>query len=199
MSRGILDIELWWINRFDSIILSMFSDPVKNLKTLGIREGDIIADLGAGTGYYSIPAGHMASQGKVYAVEVQKDFLATIRQKVKEAHLNNVECLWGNVEKIGGTKIGDDIVDVVIASNILFQVDDKDIFVEEIKRILKPNGKVLLVDWSDSSSLGALVAMPKVKALELFKKKGFVVDCDIDAGADHYGMILVKKQVTNEK
>ena len=170
----------------------MFTDPVKNLKTLGLREDNIVADLGAGTGYYSIAAGAMVPRGKVYAVEVQKDFLTTIKNKAREAHLSNVECFWGNVEKIGGTKIGDNIVDAVIASNILFQVEDRDQFIEEAKRILKSQGKVLLIDWSDSSSLGLLVAVPKIKAREMFEKKGFIFEREIDAGAHHYGMILVK-------
>ena len=104
----------------------MFTDPLKNLKTLGLREDNIVADLGAGTGHYSVMLGVFVPRGKVYAVELQKDYLETIKNKVKEAHLGNVEIIWGNVEKIGGTKIGEAIVDVAIASNILSQVEDKE-------------------------------------------------------------------------
>lgn len=104
----------------------MFSDPVKNLKALGLRENDIVADLGAGTGFYSVAAGLLVPKGKVYAIEIVKDFLATIKNKVKEARLNNVEIIWGNIEKLGGTKIGDGIVDAAIASNVLFQVEDRE-------------------------------------------------------------------------
>ncbi len=171
----------------------MFSDPVKNLKALGLRETDIVADLGAGTGYYAIAAGHIVTKGKVYAVEIAEDFLHTIKNKTKEAHLSNVEILWGDVEKIGGTKIGDGIADAVIASNVLFQVEDKDGFINETKRILKPKSKVLLVDWSsDSPLMGLKHSVHKDKAREMFEKKGFVWQRDIDAGAHHYGMILIK-------
>lgn len=171
----------------------MFADPVKNLKAFGLKESDIVADLGAGTGYYSLAAGKVANRGKVYAVEIVKDFLATIRNKVKEAHLHNVEILWGNIEKIGGTQIRDGVVDAVIASNVLFQVEDKEQFILEIKRILKPRGRTLLIDWSaDSSVIGLKTAIPKDKAREMFERKGFVLEREIDAGAHHYGMILVK-------
>ncbi|MFZ2150210.1 MAG: class I SAM-dependent methyltransferase [Minisyncoccia bacterium] len=172
----------------------MFADPIKNLNALGLREDDVVADLGAGTGYYSIFAGALVPKGKVYAVEVDKHFLDTIKHKVKEAHLNNVEIIWGNVEKLGGTKIGDSIVSAVIASNVLFQLEDKEAFVAEIKRILKPGGKVLLVDWREDSVMGGKITIPKNKTLQIFEKAGFVFARDIDAGNHHYGIILTKRQ-----
>lgn len=171
----------------------MFTDPIKNLKALGLKEDDIVADLGAGTGFYSIAAGHIVSKGKVYAIEINKDFLGTIKNKAKEAHLNNVEILWGNIEKRGGTKIGDGILDAVIVSNVLFQIEDKEQFVLEVKRILKPKGKILLIDWSESSIMNANTTFPKIKAREIFEKKDFLFDREINAGEHHYGMILIKK------
>ncbi len=180
----------------------MFTDPIKNLKTLGLRENDIVVDLGAGTGFYSVAAGHIVTKGKVYAVEISKDFLATIKNKVKEAHLRNVEIIWGNIEKLGGTKIGDRVADAVIVSNVLFQVEDKEKFVLEIKRILKEKGQVLLIDWSESSPperlasfsragiMGLRGALPKNQAEGIFESQGFFKDRDVNAGTQHYGMIL---------
>lgn len=170
----------------------MFTDPLKNLKAFGLREDNIVADLGAGTGFYSLAAGPIVSRGKVYAVELQKDFLDTIKNRVHEANLNNVEIILGDVEKPGGTKIGDGIADAVIASNILFQVTDKESFIEELKRILKIKGRVLLIDWSESSIMGGTSVVSKDKAREMFEKRGFVFDREIDAGGHHYGMILIK-------
>ncbi|MEK7071329.1 MAG: class I SAM-dependent methyltransferase [Patescibacteria group bacterium] len=171
----------------------MFADPVSNLKQFGLKEDMVVADLGAGTGFYSVAAGAMVPRGKVYAVEVQKDFLPTIKKKAQDAHLNNVECFWGNIEKIGGTKIGNNIVDAVIVSNVLFQVEDRDKFLEEVKRILKRGGRVLLIDWSDASSaLGPNfnTVISQSKAREMFEQKGFVWQREINAGSHHYGMIL---------
>lgn len=168
----------------------MFSDPVKNLKAFGLREGDLVADLGAGTGYYSVAAGKLLSRGKVYAVEINKDFLSTIQAKVKEARLHNVEIIWGNIEKLGGTKIRGGIMDAVIASDVLFQVEDKNKFLAEIKRILKEKGRMLLVDWSEMSLMSPTVIVPKNKAREMFEKAGFVFEREINAGVHHYGMIF---------
>lgn len=170
----------------------MFTDPLKNLKSFGIKEDNVVADLGAGTGHYTLAAGRIATRGKVYAVEVQKDFLDTIKNKIKDAHLGNVEIIWGNVEKLGGTKIADGVVDVAIASNILFQVEDRENFILEIKRILKPKGRVLLIDWAEASVVRGANIVSKEKARVMFETKGFIVEREINAGDYHYGIILIK-------
>ncbi len=169
----------------------MFSNPEKNLRVFGLKADGIVADLGAGTGYYAVAAGKLVPQGRVYAVELQKEYLDTIRYKIEEAHLKNVEIIWGNVEKIGGTKLRDGVADVVITSDILFQVEDKNLFIEEAKRILKPKGRLFLSDWSAGSILSK-IAVPKTKARAMFEKKGFVFEREIDAGGEHYGMIFLK-------
>jgi ubiquinone/menaquinone biosynthesis C-methylase UbiE len=124
---------------------------------------------------------------------LQKDFLDTIKNKIKEAGLSNVEIIWGNVEKIGGTKIGDTVVSVVIASNILFQIEEKESFILEVKRILKPQGRVLLIDWSESSVVNGTNIVSKEKARVMFEKEGFVLEREINVGDYHYGMIFAKQ------
>jgi hypothetical protein len=66
-------------------------------------------------------------------------------------------------------------------------------FIEEIKRILKPKGRVLLVDWKGESVLGQKVTLLKEKSLEIFEKAGFKLDREIDAGNHHYGIILSRQ------
>ena len=171
----------------------MFTDPAKNLKQFGLREDMIVADLGAGTGYYSIPLAQMVPNGKVYAIEIQKDFLTTIKNKAKDAHLNNIEFLWGNIEKNGGTNIKDGILDAVVISDVLFQIENKERFIEEIKRILKSAGKILLIDWLDGLppvGSGSVKIFDKEKARTLFEASGFSYDREIKVGEYHYGMIL---------
>ena len=63
----------------------MFTNPEKNLRAFkGLSENVLVADLGAGTGFYSHTAAHMVPNGKVYAVENTKDFCFTIVGKSKK-------------------------------------------------------------------------------------------------------------------
>ena len=71
-------------------------------------------------------------------------------------------------------------------------IEDKSNFISEIKRILKPKGKVLLIDWSELSIMQAIAIVSKSKACEMFKDQGFVLDREIDAGDHHYGIIFKK-------
>jgi ubiquinone/menaquinone biosynthesis C-methylase UbiE len=173
----------------------MFSSPEENLKQWSIGHSMVVADLGAGTGFYTIPVAKIVSQGKVYAIEVLPELVATLRSKIKDAHLSNVEVLVGDVETLGGTKLGENTVDRVIASNMLFQVEHKDRFVSEVKRILAPGGEVLLIDWQEGGLMGPrkefVVSMEKAK--ELFASQGFAFKQDVEAGDYHYGMIFIKK------
>lgn len=174
----------------------MFTNPVKNLKIFGLREDMIVADLGAGSGFYSIPIAKMVPRGKVYAIEIQKDFLITLRNKAKDNNLENIDCILGDIEKIGGTKLKNGIVDAVIVSNVFSQVVNKEKFIEEIKRILKENGKLLLIDWVDNSFVFKSYInknISKDKTIEMFKERGFIVQKEIDAGEHHYGIIFTSK------
>jgi ubiquinone/menaquinone biosynthesis C-methylase UbiE len=172
----------------------MFSDPAVNISKLGLSAGMKVVDLGAGSGFYTLESARLVgSSGRVYAVDVQKDLLDRIRSTGAAKGLHNIEVVWGNAEKIGGTKLHDGLADRVIVSNILFQIEKPDDFALEVKRLLKPGGKVLIIDWSGMSSLGPKVIFPSMKAEMLFEKSGFKLEQTFGAGDHHYGLIMIRQ------
>ncbi len=174
----------------------MFSDPVKNIDQCGIRAGWDIADVGAGSGFYTIAAARaLMSSGRVYAIDVDKALLSKLKNNATREGLYNVEVIWGDVEKPNGTKLRDFSVDLALICNLLFQTENKSTVINEVKRILKPNGRVLLVDWMDS--FGGIGPTPKMvikkkTAQEMFEKAGFHQEKEISAGSHHYGFIFKK-------
>lgn len=174
-----------------------FTSPQNNIDQFDLDEGMQIADLGAGSGAYTIAAAKkVGEEGKVNAIEVQKELLSKIRDIATASHLFNVEVIWGDIEKEGGTRLGDATMDAVIISDVLFQAVEKGNVIREAHRILKENRRVLLVEWAGSfGGLGPLleeVVMPE-KAKELFLQNGFEFEKDIYAGDNHYGVIFRKK------
>ena len=174
-----------------------FLNPQNNIEQFGLSEGMVVADLGSGSGFYTVAAAEIVGgSGRVYAIDVQKDMLDHVKNLADERKLMNVEVVWADIEKVGGTKLQGFSVDAVIISNILFQVEDKKGFTEEVRRILKPNGRILVVDWTDSfSNLGPSSEniFTRDQAEELFTSNGFELDKDILAGDHHYGMIFRSK------
>ena len=174
-----------------------FADPASNIVQLDIKPGTTVVDFGAGTGFYSLAAARaVGSHGKVYAVEVQKDLLDRLKNTASREGLHNIEVVWGDIEKSGGTRLRGTSVDYVIISNVLFQASDRSSTVAEAKRILKQGGRVLLVEWSDSGSVSGPDPRHLIKADEaqtIFEQEGFSVEKQIEAGEHHYGFIAVKE------
>jgi ubiquinone/menaquinone biosynthesis C-methylase UbiE len=171
----------------------MMLNPEETIKPLLLRDDSRVADLGAGSGVFTLAATKYVRNGKIYAVDIQRGLLPLITSKIDEKHLKNVEIIWGNIEEVGGSKIKELSIDAVILANMLFQVEDKRAVVLEIKRILKSGGKVLLVDWAGSfGNMGPREAdvVPQGSARVLFEKEGFTFLQEVPAGDHHYGMIF---------
>ena len=174
----------------------MFSDPVKNISELGIADAMRVVDLGAGSGFYTIEAAKkVGSRGMVYAVDIQEDLVNRIKNSAGLIGLHNIEVVIGNIEKLGGTKLRENIADRIILSNTLFQVGpaDRDNLALETKRLLKSGGKLMVIDWVAGSPLSPKEAISDSLATALFQKVGFVVEKTFDAGDHHYGIILKKQ------
>lgn len=171
-----------------------FSDPKENILQFRLEPNTLIADFGAGSGEYTIASARaVGRRGMVYAIEIQQELLSRIKNTASKEGLDNVEAVWGNIETLGGSGLQDKTVDAVIVSNVLFLAEEKDVLVQEITRVLKRNGKVLVVEWKDSfGGLGPQSEMivPLTEAKDLFKKHDFNLQYEIQAGAHHYGVVF---------
>lgn len=173
-----------------------FSNPDHIVYQLALREGMHVADLGAGSGAYVLSVARVVGKsGIVYAVDIQRDLLTRIKNLAQNTGLQNVHTVWGDVEKPEGTTLKENLVDVVIIANTLFQTEHKKNVFAEAYRIVKNEGSLVLIDWKDSfNGLGppAGDVMHEEDASALARDMGFVYDRSIPAGAYHYGLIYKK-------
>ena len=170
-----------------------FAHPVRNVGALGIEPGMIVADFGAGSGAYVLAiAAQLAHAGRVYAVDIQRDLLRRIHTEAHKRGYKNVEVVWADLEKVHASKLADASVDLVLISNLLFQLDDKRAVFAEAWRVLKPTGKLAVIDWSDSFGGMGPIKAQVVKAdaaLQLAVAAHFELVREFEAGAHHYGLI----------
>lgn len=171
-----------------------FSSPHENVLQLGLREGMKVADFGAGSGHYArAAAASVGHSGRVYAIDVQEDVLKHLKLNSHEHHRGIIETVWGDIEKPGGTHLRDATLDAVMLANTLFQVEQRDGLLAEVKRVLKPGGKLMVVDWA--GSYGGMGPTPERVVTEhdaeaLFINNGFHKVKSFRAGPHHYGVIF---------
>lgn len=183
-----------------------FLDPVDVLKQFGVYGTQDVADVGTGSGHFALCAAGRLDGGRLFAVDIEKDMLSRLVSEAKNHGHKNIHPVWGDAGRIKGIPLADMSVDKVIASNILFQIDDRDAFAQEIKRILKTGGKVLVIDWkpartAESSRSGREEEgfgphkhhrLSCDSACAFFTRHGFKKEKDVDVGDYHYGTILVR-------
>ncbi len=179
--------------------MNTFSDPRSVINQLNFLPGQHIADLGAGSGAYTLAIAHAVRsnpQSKIFAIDIQKDLLARISREADQQNLQSVNIIWGNIEEKKGTRLRDHSIDTVLLVNILFQLEDKPAAVAEAVRIIKPNGRVVIIDWSESfGNIGPtpdhVISMETAKLL--CEEAGLEFIRSFDAGEHHYGFVMHKK------
>lgn len=175
-----------------------FANPMQIIHQVGLQEGMSVADFGSGSGLYTLAASVLVGNtGEVFAIDVQKDLLNRIKTEADKNGHTNIKPIWGNLDTRGGSKLADGSVDIVFLSNILFQLEHKDETLLEAWRVLKPKGKLMVVDWTDSfNGMGPQTEMliTKEQAYGLCVHNGFVHKEDFQAGTHHYGMLFTKEK-----
>jgi ubiquinone/menaquinone biosynthesis C-methylase UbiE len=107
--------------------------------------------------------------------------------------ISNIEIIRSDVETKIGSKLSDDAVDLVLMTNLLFEIEDKKGVLEEGKRVLRKGGKILVVDWKPESPLGPVenrVSPAKVK--EIAKELNLKLENEFEAGLYHYGLLFAR-------
>ena len=168
-----------------------FLNPKKVLETIPLREGMTACDLGCGSGGWTIPLAKILNNGVVYAVDILEEALSALKGKIERERIGNIRTILSDMEK--GVRIGDSSIDFVLLSNILFQVDNEKFVLEEVKRLLSPDGIALIVDWKEDSPIGMKdrrVSFDKTRSI--VNDLGFKIDKEFDAGKYHWAILIRK-------
>ena len=156
-----------------------------------------VADLGCGaSGHFIFPAANLVGkQGKIYAVDILKTVLETNNRRIKQENLTNIQTVWSDIEIFGATKIEAGSLDAAVLMNTLYQSHKRAEIMREAIRMIKKNGKLIVVEWKNIASPFGPPVEERVKADLLksaAKKLGLELEEEFGAGQYHYGMVFVK-------
>lgn len=134
-----------WIQVFDDPKRDDWQRPAEVVQALGLRPGDAVADLGAGTGYF-LPhlARAVGEQGTVYAVDLEPNLLAHIVQRAEKQGLANVTPILASSDQ---PRLARGSVDVLLVVDTFHHIDRRIAYFERLRPVLKPGGRVVVVDW----------------------------------------------------
>jgi len=170
-----------------------FLNPNEVAKLLPLKEGMVVADFGCGSGHFSLAIAKVIQPGgKVIALDIWKQALESLNFRARIANLSHIiKTQWANLEKERGSRLTNDSCDLVLISNILFEVENKNAIIAEAHRILKPEGILVLIEWKTDKlpSKELLYPLSKDDALILIEKYGFKLERELPLGTTHYGFV----------
>jgi ubiquinone/menaquinone biosynthesis C-methylase UbiE len=156
----------------------------------GIREGMICVDLGCGTGAFSFPMVlQVGKEGIVYAVDDSADMLDHLRAKNPPP---NLQLVHSDAEQTG---LDSRIADLCLLAFVLHEVKQADILVAEAFRLLKPEGKLLIVEWKaelDSPGPPRKIRLSEEQVSQFCSQAGFSGFEYIDWAINNYVAICDK-------
>ncbi len=157
-------------------ITRLFENPKRSIEPY-VREGQVAADLGCNTGYYTFAlADCVAPKGMVYAVDLKEEYINALEKKGDRLGYHNIEWHTANASNLNFIK--DESVDFVLANGLLCNVpDNRGLIVNEIQRILKPTGQAFISLGGVSPFFGFVGRAEWERILETFivnQRGGFI-------------------------
>ena len=167
-----------------------FLNPEKIIEQMNLKPDMFVADLGSGSGKFSIPLAKKIKDGLVWALDIQKEPLAFLKSRTIKEKIHNINIVRCDLEQPKGSKLSDSFFDLVLAVDILFQVNNIDAIISEAKRILKKKGTFFVSERfpEESSSIG----VTPFKIIKALKDSGFIIKKEINLGESRYGLIFEK-------
>lgn len=177
-------------NKLDNPERRKVFPPTETLARLGLLSGMDLADVGSGIGYFALPAAKMVGQAsKVYALDLSADMLEIIDDKIIDEDIKNIE----TIKTEGYDLVLDDgSVDLVLLVNVLHEVEDRSLFIEELKRISRRDGSLALIDFKEKKfgkeGPPEEIRIGSEQARSLLEGMGYRIEEVLDFNESFYGI-----------
>src|SRR4030042_535276 len=170
-----------------------FLDPEKVLDQLELHSDMVAAEFCCGSGGFLIPLAKRLEDGLVYGIDILEAPLSALKSRSLLENVVNIRLIRSNLEKPRGSTLTDFSLDLVFVPNVLFQIDNKNGIINEAYRILKPNGKLIIIDWLPQAANGpetGRIAPKEVK--EMARENKFQLEKEFQTGKYHYCLVFKK-------
>jgi ubiquinone/menaquinone biosynthesis C-methylase UbiE len=145
-----------------------YQKPDEVLKALALKPGEVVADIGAGSGYFTLRfARAVGDTGRVYAVDISPDMVRHVNRRVRDAGLRNVVSVLSEPDD---PLLPEASVDRFVIVNTWHHIEDQGKYLALMKKMLKPGGQVVHIDFHKKElPIGPPLAM-KIAREDLVKQ-----------------------------
>ena len=139
-----------WAKVFDDPERDAWQKPHAVIEALALKPDAVVADLGAGTGYFAMRLAHMVSKGRVYGVDLEPKMVKYLAERAKKEGLKNLSAVQGTPSdaKLPAK------VDLVLLVDVYHHIDAREAYFGKLAAALKPGGRVAVIDFNASSKVG---------------------------------------------
>ncbi|XGV98478.1 MAG: class I SAM-dependent methyltransferase [Leptolyngbya sp. BL-A-14] len=141
--------------------------PQTLITALNLKPTDVVADIGAGTGYFSFRLSPLVPQGKVLAVDIQPEMLEIVNAIKQEQKVANVETVLGSITN---PNLKDGSIDLALMVDAYHEFDHPKEMMTAIAQALRPNGRVVLVEYRGENPLIPIKALHKMTQRQVRKE-----------------------------
>jgi len=153
-----------WAKVFDDPARDAWQKPHEVIQALKLAPDAVVADIGAGTGYFAVRLAHMTPQGRVYAVDTEPDMVKYLGERAQKSGVKNLVSVQGAP---ADPKLPEK-VDLVLMVDVYHHIDQRAAYFRKLAGSLKPGGAIAIVDFTKESPVGpppaSRIAASEVKA-----------------------------------
>jgi SAM-dependent methyltransferase len=135
---------------FDDPARDEWQMPARVIETLALAPGQVVADIGASTGYFTVRLAKVAARPKVYAVDIEKAMVEYVRQRAAKEGLTKVIGIQGTADRANLPEP----VDVVLIVDTYHHIPNRPVYFRELRKSMKPAGRLAIVDFRKGAPSG---------------------------------------------
>ena len=139
-----------WSHVFDDPERDAWQKPHQVIHALALKPDARVADLGAGTGYFSARLANMLPKGRVYAVDIEPDMVRYLEARAKRENLRNLVAVAG----APGDPLLPEKVDLILLVDVYHHIEDRARYFSRLRAALRPGGRIAVVDFRLDSPQG---------------------------------------------
>jgi cyclopropane fatty-acyl-phospholipid synthase-like methyltransferase len=139
-----------WAQVFDDPKRDAMQKPHEVIKALALKPDAVVADIGAGTGYFSVRLAHAVPKGRVYAADVEPDMVKYLGERIKKEQLANVRV----VSAAPDDPRLPEKVDLALLVDVYHHIGERPRYLAKLAESLKPGGRVALIDFRPDARQG---------------------------------------------